>query len=142
MRTGLILVSHGEFAKAALGSAQMITGEQEDVVAYALHEETSLEALQEEIHTGYETLKRECDRVLVVCDIYGGTPFNALTRCMLSGDTMQAYTGLSLPLLIDLLLTRNQDLSEEELEQHMEEVSKEAFKKIILPDFDDEDEEE
>lgn len=142
MRTGLILVSHGEFAKAALGSAQMITGEQEDVYAYALLENSSLEMLQEEIHTGYTALKQTCDRVIALCDIYGGTPFNALTRCLLSGDEMEAYTGLSLPLLIDVLLTRNQDMELNELDQHMMDVSKEVFKKIILPDFDDEDEEE
>lgn len=141
MRTGLLLVSHGAFAKAALGSAEMITGKQEDVVAYALEETASLESLQEAIHNGYLTLKQDCDRVIVLCDIYGGTPFNALSRCMLSGDEMQAYTGLSLPLLIDLLLSRNQEMSNEELEQHMEEVQKESFKKIILPDFDEDDEE-
>lgn len=142
MRTGLLLVSHGDFAKAALHSAQMITGEQADVLAYALSEDTSLEKLQEEIHHGYTTLMQNCDRVIALCDIYGGTPFNALIRCLLSGDQIDAYTGLSLPLLIDVVLTRNQDIEQEELHQHMVETSKQVFKKIELPELNDEDEEE
>ena len=36
MSTGIILASHGEFAKAALGSAEMLAGEQKDVHALAL----------------------------------------------------------------------------------------------------------
>ena len=36
MSIGIILASHGEFAKAALGSAEMLAGEQKDVHALAL----------------------------------------------------------------------------------------------------------
>ena len=46
---GIILVSHGEFAKAALGSAEMIVGPQEEVTALALTVDKSLDAFEEEI---------------------------------------------------------------------------------------------
>lgn len=43
MRIGVILASHGEFARAALGAVEMIAGKQGDVVALGLTAEKSLE---------------------------------------------------------------------------------------------------
>lgn len=99
MRIGVILASHGEFARAALGAVEMIAGKQGDVVALGLTAEKSLEA--------YETLNAECDLVVTLCDIYGGTPFNVTTRALLNGMEMVAYTGLSMPVVVELLLTRD-----------------------------------
>lgn len=39
MKIGVILASHGEFAKAALETVEMIAGKQEDVVALGLSSE-------------------------------------------------------------------------------------------------------
>ena len=36
-----------------------------------------------------------------------GTPFNVTTRCLLNGMNMVAYTGLSMPVAVELLLTRD-----------------------------------
>lgn len=110
---GIIMVSHGEFAKAALDSAQMIAGQQENVIAYALTLDKSLDDLEAEITQGYNTLSKKCSDVVVLCDIYGGTPFNAVSRCMLKGMNMIGFTGLSLPIVIDLLLSR--DLTADEV---------------------------
>lgn len=45
MRIGVILASHGEFARAALGAVEMIAGKQNDVAALGLTAEKSLETL-------------------------------------------------------------------------------------------------
>lgn len=87
MRIGVILASHGEFAQAALGAVEMIAGKQPDVIALGL--------------------TAECELVVTLCDIYGGTPFNVTTRCLLNGMNMVAYTGLSMPVAVELLLTRD-----------------------------------
>lgn len=142
MKTGLLLLSHGEFAKAALASAEMITGHQEQVIALALTEDKMLETLCEELQEAYHTLAKENDQILAICDIYGGTPFNALLRVMLGGSDMVAYTGLSLPLLIDVLMSRDFMEDVESLKEHMEQTQKEVLKEIILPSMDEEDEEE
>ena len=46
MRIGVILASHGEFARAALGAVEMIAGKQGDVVALGLTAEKSLETFE------------------------------------------------------------------------------------------------
>lgn len=112
-QTGLILVSHGEFAKAALASAEMIAGKQENVIALGLKEDTSLETMEKEVCNAYETLHDRCSDIIILCDIYGGTPFNAISRNMLRGMDVLAFTGLNLPLLIDLLLCR--DIAHEDI---------------------------
>lgn len=139
-KIGMILVSHGEFAKAALNSAEMIAGKQEDVFAYALTVEKSLEQLEQELTDGFHELSKTCDEVVVICDIFGGTPFNAISRCKLKGLKMTAFTGLSLPLLIDFLLTRN-SMEIDEVKSHLEEVHAQALNEIVveLQDQDDDD---
>ena len=105
-KIGVMIVSHGYFANEALASAKMIIGTTPNARAYALTEDKTLDDLEKEIVKGYEELSNDYDIVLCICDIYGGTPFNAISRCLLNGCDMIAYTGLSLPLLIDVLDAR------------------------------------
>lgn len=138
MSIGIILASHGEFAKAALGSAEMIAGKQKDVHALALRVDETLEDMEKEITEAYEDLKKRCDAVVALCDIYGGSPFNAISRCILKGMDMIAYTGLNLPLVIDLLLSRDLDVSK--IEEHIVTVYEQGCKPIKVS-FADEQEE-
>lgn len=138
--TGIILVSHGEFAKAALTSAEMIAGKQEDVIALGLQEDTSLEAMEEAIWDAYMQLQKRCSDVIILCDIYGGTPFNAISRNLLKGMRSIAYTGLSLPLVIDLLLSR--DLQHEAISARIEETHQVSLQpiRIVLQDLYEDEE--
>ena len=61
---------------------------------------------------------------------------------MLKGTPILAYTGLSLPLLIDLIFSRNTMNSMDELKKHILETQNMVLKEIELPSFDDEDEED
>ncbi len=138
MSIGIILASHGEFAKAALGSAEMLAGKQDDVYALALTVEKSLDDLEKEIADAYADLSSKCDVVVALCDIYGGSPFNAISRCMLKGMNMIGYTGLNLPILIDLLLSR--EISGEEVKEHVMSVHQQSVCPIeVQLASDDED---
>lgn len=68
MRIGVILASHGEFAKAALGAVEMIAGKQADVATLSLTAEKSLETFEDEMKDAYAQLISECDQV-VACAI-------------------------------------------------------------------------
>ena len=120
MRVGVIVASHGEFARAALGSVEMVAGPQEDVRALALTADKSAETFEAEFAQAYAELKADCDLIVTICDIHGGTPVNVISRSMLKGMDMVAFTGLSLPVLIELLLSRDQASSEDEIRQLIE----------------------
>lgn len=133
---GLILASHGEFARAALESAEMIVGKQEKAIACTLNAEDSLEVLEKSIKDAYYALKKKYDDVLVLCDIYGGSPFNAVSRLKLKGLEMKAYTCLSLPLLIDLLLAS--DVEFDDIECRIKETHNAALAEIKVEVANDE----
>lgn len=115
MRVGVIVASHGEFARAALGSVEMVAGPQQDVRALALTADKSAETFEAEFAQAYAELKTECDLIVTICDIHGGTPFNVISRSILKGMDMVAFTGLSLPVLIELLLSRDQASDADEI---------------------------
>ena len=125
---GVILMSHGEFAKAALGSAGMIVGEAANARALALTADKSLEDLEREFTEVYDELSEQYDIILCLCDIYGGTPFNVVSRCLLRGMEIEAYTGLNLPLLIEVLLIS--EIEREELNNKILEIQGQVLKKI------------
>ena len=115
MRVGVIVASHGEVARAALGSVEMVAGPQQDVRALALTADKSAETFEAEFAQAYAELKAECDLIVTICDIHGGTPFNVISRSILKGMDMVAFTGLSLPVLIELLLSRDQASDADEI---------------------------
>ena len=137
MSIGILMASHGEFAKAALASAEMIAGKQENVFALALTVDKTLEDLEREVETAYTELKKNCDIVVALCDIYGGSPFNAISRCKLKGMEMKAFTGLNLPIVIDLLLSR--ELGEDEISEHIFSVNAQSVQPIEVTLAEDDD---
>lgn len=141
MDIGIILISHGDFAKAALKSACMITGEQQQIQALSLYEDSTVEELEQEVEKAYHTLRKHNQHILALCDIYGGSPCNAIMKAMLKGKAMIAYTGLSLPLLIDILCSKEQIQSIDELKAHIHEVQKMIVQEVILPSFIEADDE-
>lgn len=137
MRVGVIVASHGEFARAALGSVEMVAGPQEDVRALALTADKSAEAFEAEFAQAYDELNADCDMIVTICDIHGGTPFNVISRSMLKGMDMVAFTGLSLPVLIELLLSRDQAADADEIRQLIEAAHAQTLGEIKVEMKDD-----
>ncbi|MDJ1122530.1 hypothetical protein QJ043_05375 [Olsenella sp. YH-ols2217] len=139
MRTGVILASHGEFARAALGSAEMVAGPQPDICALALQADTSLEDFEAAFRDAYDQLSSQCDLVVCLCDILGGTPFNVVARVKAAGLELLAYTGLSMPVLLELLITRGQYSTEWELANVIEAAGASALQRIDMAPVPTED---
>mgnify|MGYP001071787023 CR=1 FL=1 len=121
---GIILISHGHFAEYAMKSAEMIVGKQENYKIISVTDDKDLENVLSEIRDTYKKLKDERE-VIVLADIFGGTPCNAGSRMILDGCDITVYTGFNLPVLLELLL--NRELPTEEIKDKLEEVYKNAF---------------
>ena len=72
----------------------------------------------------YKELKDERE-IIILADIFGGTPCNASSRMILDGCDVVVYTGFNLPVLLELLL--NRELPTEAIKEKLEEVYKETF---------------
>lgn len=121
---GVILISHGYFAKYAMDSAEMIIGKQENYKVISVTDDKDLEDVLKELEDSYNVLSKGRE-VIILTDIFGGTPCNATSRLILSGKNVIAYTGFNLPVLLELLLNRDKPLSEVKL--NLEKVHNETF---------------
>lgn len=102
---GIILASHGEFAEGILQSATMIVGEQDNIAAVTLLPSEGPDDIRQKIEeaaTSFETKE-----VLVLADLWGGTPFNqANTLFDQNQDQWAIVAGLNLPMLIEAITSR------------------------------------
>ena len=119
---GIILISHGHFAEYAMKSAEMIVGKQEKYKIVSVTDDKDLENVLEELREAYKELKDERE-IIILADIFGGTPCNASSRMILCNVVV--YTGFNLPVLLELLL--NRELPTEAIKEKLEEVYKETF---------------
>ena len=96
----IIIISHGLLAKEILNSAQMIAGKQENTQAIGLVEGQSPESFAENV----ENAVRQCgtDDVLILSDLYGGTPCNTVAMKMLPKyKNSEMLTGMNLSMVIE-----------------------------------------
>jgi PTS system mannose-specific IIA component len=112
-RPALILASHGIFAQEALNSAAMILrGKPDNVGVLSVTEGKSYEQALAEMHELYQQLDTSAG-CLIFTDIYGGTPANTATYLNVEHpDGIRVFSGLNLPLLLEILLDQNSSLEQ------------------------------
>ena len=96
--TGLIIATHGDLAASALEAAELLVGEQEQVETIGFRPGDSLELLLERFTQAIKRLE-ECEEILVLTDIKGGSPCNAATVRKAKNPKLRVVAGLSIPLL-------------------------------------------
>ena len=133
MKIGVILASHGEFAKSALETVEMIAGKQEDVVALGLSSEMGADQFERDVCAAYDKLTSECDLVVALCDIHGGTPFNVITKVIMKGYPLIAFTGMSMPVVIELLISRDTLDTPSAVKNLIVSAHKQTLSEIVMP---------
>lgn len=103
---GIILASHGEFAKGILQSGAMIFGEQSNVAACTLMPSEGPDDIRKKMEDAIKGFE-DPNEVLFLVDLWGGTPFNQASA-LIDGheDTWAIVTGLNLPMLIESYASR------------------------------------
>lgn len=99
----VIVVSHGSYAQGMVDTVQMIAGEQEDLEAFGLMPEESVETLKEKIRKSIEDAGSE--EILIVTDLFYGSPFNTVVALMPEYDFYH-ITGINLPLMMEIIMGR------------------------------------
>lgn len=102
----LILVSHGNFAQAALDACTMIAGEQEQLIAVSLAPTDSPESFQTALTHALNSIGSD-DGVLILSDLLGGTPCNESLKLMQTHPLI-VVTGLNLTMLLEVVVQRPQ----------------------------------
>jgi len=110
--TSIILASHGYFAQEALKSVEMIIGyPQEDTHVVSVSAEKDYDTCLNELRNIYNNLNHD-NGVLILTDIYGGTPSKIATHLALENENILVYSGFNLPILLEIMFQRHLDLTE------------------------------
>jgi len=109
-QTGIIIVTHLDYGSALLRAAEMIAGPVQDCTCIQV--DSSLE-----VGETVSRLKEAVDRlnngkgVLVLTDMFGGTPTNLSLSLLGSRADVEVLTGVNLPMLLRVLSNRKLELA-------------------------------
>lgn len=116
---GIVIASHGEFAKGIMQSGSMIFGEQEKVQAVTFMPNEGPDDLKAHLEAAVATFDAD-DDVLFLVDLWGGSPFNQANGLFEAHkDKWAIVTGLNLPMLIEAYASRLSMTSAHEIAAHI-----------------------
>ncbi len=125
---GIILASHGDFAKGIMQSGQMIFGEQKNVEAVTFQPNEGPDDLKAHLEEAIAKLDSD-DQVLFLIDLWGGSPFNQSNGLFEQHkDKWAIVTGLNLPMLIEAYGSRLSMDSAHDIAAHIIESGKDGIK--------------
>lgn len=125
---GIILATHGEFAKGIMQSGSMIFGEQENVKAVTLMPSEGPDDLKAKMKDAIASFDNQ-DEVLFLVDLWGGTPFNQANGLFEEHkDKWAIVAGLNLPMLIEAYGARMSMESAHEIAAYITNSAKEGVK--------------
>ena len=103
---GIVLVTHGNLAQEFLAALEHVVGPQQSTAAVCIGADDDMEKRRSEI---LERAKA-CDTgdgVIVLTDMFGGTPSNLAISCM-SRPKVEVLAGINLPMLVKLAKVREE----------------------------------
>jgi mannose/fructose/sorbose-specific phosphotransferase system IIA component len=112
---GVLVVAHGSLAEGLLEAASMIVGKPENTKAVCFYSTQGVEGLEEAVQAALDQLTN-CDGVLCLVDIPGGSPARVVAAQSYKHKGVEIISGVSLPMLIEALFAR-EDQSLKELAQ-------------------------
>lgn len=129
---GIILASHGDFAKGIKELSEMIFGSQENLETVMLKPSMGPEEYRNNLKKAME--KVGSGDVLFLADLWGGTPFNqCMTLYEEDKDRIAVVAGLNLPMLIQALSERMTSESAHDLAKIIINTAREGAKGV--PEF-------
>ena len=115
---GLLITGHGHFATGLGSSLRLITGNTENIEYVDFEADHSTETLAHNLNQAFDKLKN-CDGVLVLSDLAGGSPFKTAVECKFARpeQAIEVIAGSNLPMLIEALGMRGA-MSLQEIKEH------------------------
>ena len=140
---GLLITGHGHFATGLGSSLKLITGNTENLVYVDFEADHSTDTLTENINKGLDELK-DCDGVLVLSDLAGGSPFKSAVECKVArpDQAIEVLAGSNLPMLIEGSMAMAAFDSPLDMAQSLIETGKEYIVRFELTAHEDNAEED
>ena len=104
---GLVLVTHGQLANEFRHAVEHVVGPQDNFETVAIGADDDMEQRRRDIVDAVARVNTGAG-VIVLTDMFGGTPSNLAISVMESGRT-EVIAGMNLPMLIKLSSVRKAD---------------------------------
>ena len=130
--THLIVATHGKFSEEIVNSAAMVFGEDENTHVVTFLPGEGGDDLVAKYHAILDNLPAE-EPVLFLVDLFGGSPYNAAARVATERENTDIVTGISLPMLLEVLDAKD-SASLSELAETAKEVGVAAVKSFRNPE--------
>lgn len=107
---GIVIVAHGGLAKEYLSAMEHVVGKQDQTAAVSISAECDRDERKSAIAGAIEHVDHG-DGVVVVTDMFGGTPSNLALKACDTPKHRFVY-GVNLPMLIKLATVRNKPVND------------------------------
>ena len=111
-QTGIIVVTHADYGTALLRAAEVIHGPVQDCTCIQLDVSVEVETTVSRLKEAVERLNTG-NGVMVLTDMFGGTPTNLSLSLLAARDDVEVLTGMNLPMLLRVLSNRTLPLAEQ-----------------------------
>lgn len=111
----ILITTHGEFGPGLKSSVDMIMQSESDIDIISLTEE-GIEQYKEKLNEYLNAI----DDVLILTDLFGGTPFNSSYeyKCLNKEKQISIISGVNLPIIIQAQMLQTMgDLTVENIDQ-------------------------
>ena len=125
----ILVVSHSTLCKGLNEAVTMIIGE-ESAVDYLGLDEDGIEIFHSKLKEKISHLKKETKEILILADLFGGTPFNRSLTEAAQDENIKIITGVNLPMLMEASINQSRNL--DEVISEIIEGSKDSIKEGII----------
>ena len=108
---GVLLISHYTLAESLKETVSLIIGEKDNLDILALMKDDKIEDFTEKLKKKVSELDKG-NGVLIMADMFGGTPSNASLAAYAEDDRVAIITGFNLPLVIEAVMHSGKPLAE------------------------------
>jgi PTS system mannose-specific IIA component len=112
---GLVLVTHGKLAEEFRLAVEHVVGPQKLIETVCIGPEDDMDQRRQDIITAVAKAN-EGAGVVILTDMFGGTPSNLSISCMNNGE-VEVIAGVNLPMLIKLASVRAEDDMDKALQE-------------------------
>ena len=111
---GIIVTGHGNFATGITTSVNLIAGKQSNYESVDFLTHYSIVDLENELTKACDNLN-DCDGVIVMSDLGGGSPFKSSATLGRNYKDVRVIGGANLPMVLETLLARSLENDIDEL---------------------------
>ena len=126
---GLIIATHGNSSVELIKGAEMFAGPLSQCRAWTLNPGDDIQKGEQMLEEYVDELDQE-EGVLIMADLFGGTPSNLATKIALRRENVETVTGVNLPMIIQFVTERETQTLDELVESCIE-TAQDGIKQLL-----------